>query len=353
MKKKVLVVYNQIQHYRRDFFEELGRCYDLTVLHSGEKYNNAITYEQIVAQCYRIGPFRWQRHVVRQIVSNKYDAVIFLFDVAWVSTLFGALLSKLFCRTLLWGAWYTKSEAANIVRTFYSKIADGNIFYSPGALLDFQSNGVGESKVYVANNTFKVVRKNPIPECGERWRILFIGSMDERKQNTILLNSFAAILSRIPNDIVLTFVGDGREFDTLVDQARSLDVSKRVEFLGRIEDVAMLEDIYDQTIVSISYGQAGLSVLQALGFGVPFMTKEGAISGGEIENVVHEYTGIICKTVDDLECSMIRLSNDREFASRLGVQAYDYYQKYCTIENMVSGFIDAVESTKTAMVDFK
>ena len=109
---------------------------------------------------------------------------------------------------------------------------------------------------------------------------------------------------------------------------------------------------YEESIFSISYGQAGLSVLQALGFGVPFITKKNAISGGEKYNIKNGYNGFL------IEDSLIALSNiilklciDIKYAKQLGENAFYYYQQFCIISNMVKGIQDAIEGTNFSKID--
>ena len=103
---------------------------------------------------------------------------------------------------------------------------------------------------------------------------------------------------------------------------------------------------YKESIFSISYGQAGLSVLQALGFGVPFITKKNAISGGEKYNIKNGYNGFL------IEDSLVVLSNiilklciDIKYAKQLGEKAFYYINNSCIISNMAKGIQKPIEST--------
>jgi hypothetical protein len=81
-----------------------------------------------------------------------------------------------------------------------------------------------------------------------------------------------------------------------------------------------------------------------MGHGVPFITRRGAISGGEIENIRDGFNGVLCgPTIDSLEQAFERVSTDSELARRLGMNALTYYQRYCTIYAMAGGFISAIE----------
>ena len=52
-----------------------------------------------------------------------------------------------------------------------------------------------------------------------------------------------------------------------------------------------------------------------------------------------------------LEDKLIWLCNDIENARKLGENAYEYFGKYCTIQNMAQGFIDAIEGQSLASID--
>jgi glycosyltransferase involved in cell wall biosynthesis len=81
----------------------------------------------------------------------------------------------------------------------------------------------------------------------------------------------------------------------LIDLVVSLKIQNRVIFKGKITSNKDLIEFYRNAFVSVSFGQAGLSVLQSLGYGVPFITKKNAISGGEITNIIDKYNGFLCE----------------------------------------------------------
>lgn len=175
--------------------------------------------------------------------------------------------------------------------------------------------------------------------------ILFVGSLNERKENDVLIKAFNSIKNEIRKDINLVFVGDGKEEDYLKALVQELQLNERVIFIGRINDADRLIDFYKEAIVSVSFGQAGLSVLQSFGFGVPFVTKRNAISGGEKTNIKHGENGFFSEdNITSLESILIRLINDIEYSRKLGKFAYEYYTNFCTIENMAKGMVSAIEN---------
>ena len=142
--------------------------------------------------------------------------------------------------------------------------------------------------------------------------------------------------------------------DELSNQVEDYNIQSRVKFLGRIEDINRLKYFYKRAIVSVSYGQSGLSVLQSLGYGVPFLTKENSISGGEKTNIKHNLNSIFCDdSQNSLESYLTKLCLDIKLSRELGKNAFQYYTKYCTIENMTQGFIDAIEKTEETVIDIR
>jgi len=87
---------------------------------------------------------------------------------------------------------------------------------------------------------------------------------------------------------------------------------------------------------------------------VPFITKINAISGGEKSNIKNGINGFFCEDSQvSLENTVIKICNNIELAREMGRNAYEYYSKYCTMENMVQGFVDAIEDTRLAKVDIE
>jgi glycosyltransferase involved in cell wall biosynthesis len=353
MKPNILILYNFILHYRIPFFNVLAQNYNISVLHSGKKSKGPDDmFEEIIVPVKKIGPFYLQKGVLEEVNNSKYDIIIALFDVRWLNTLRSIHNHNKKAKYILWGAWITNNYIADKVRLFYTNIACANVFYTNEALQDFVQKGIDPRNLYVGNNTFDVGERIRSFENPEKKSILFVGSLDERKQNDILLRSFSEILEKIPSDITLTIIGDGIQKEILEALSNELQLGKRVDFVGKLTDTRVLMDYYKKAIVSVSFGQAGLSVLQSLGYGVPFLTKENAISGGEKSNIRNEYNGILCKDdKDSLSENLVRLCNYPEYAKTLGKNAFDYYTKYCSMENMVQGFRDAIEGTRLAVVD--
>ncbi|PMI34878.1 hypothetical protein BCT30_04630 [Enterovibrio norvegicus] len=232
-----------------------------------------------------------------------------------------------------------------------SKMVYANVYYTAEARRDFVLRGLKSDNLYVANNTFDVENKSKAYEHDNKFRLLFVGSLDARKNNVELIEAYKNTLDHIPENITLTFVGDGKENDVLRSLVNQLGIAERVDFVGRLESPLELIQYYNEALVSISYGQAGLSVLQSLGFGVPFITHREAISGGEKSNIKQGINGYFCDDINALENEIIRFTNNVHLAREMGENAYNYYSRFCTIENMAQGFVDAIEKTNLSFVD--
>ena len=90
-------------------------------------------------------------------------------------------------------------------------------------------------------------------------------------------------------------------------------------------------------------GKAGLSVLQSFAYGVPYITKIDTISGGEANNIIDNYNGIVLdNSLFCLENELRKIMIDAEYAKELGKNAFDYYSEHCSINIMAKGFIKAI-----------
>jgi glycosyltransferase involved in cell wall biosynthesis len=353
-KKKILICYTELLHYRLDIFNALVERYDLTVVHSGKNMTGGdFGFREVILPVRAIGRFRYQPGLWRLVRNGCFDSVIFFFDLAWVSI----LLSFVFCpassRKITWGLWKTENGLANFARYLVARSADANIFYSKKAGEYFGRLGLSPENIFIARNTFHV----QFPERDEEARrdcILFVGSFDARKKNDVTVLAFSNMAGRINWPVRLVFVGDGSDKGRIMQIAREQWCADQIEFHPGTTDKSALRTYYSRAVFSVSFGQAGLSVLQSFGHGVSFVTRRDAVSGGEIENIIDGHNGVLCdESQVSLEHAMKVLCADMSKANELGRNALIYYRQNASILAMVSGFVGAIEgppiSTNTAV----
>lgn len=347
--KKVLVIYNYFHHYRAPVFESLGEQFDLTVIHSEKnRPYKGQNFNEIVLPVYKLGPILYRPGLVKTS-KNHYDFIIILSDLRWVSSVLFFFLYRKKRKIILWGNWFTKSSLANRMRLSMSKKAYSNVFYDYSTKREFVNSGVNEAKCFVANNSVKV-RAPDSKNKNELTSIIAVGSLHARKRIDLLIQVFIDILPHIPANVTLDIIGSGVEEANL--KALGKDHTDRVIFHGQIRNQDRLRAFYQKAICHVSFGQAGLSVLQSLGNATPFLTKKDSITGGERYNIVNNYNGFLLEgTKEDLKDKLILLSNDLALAKTMGDNALQYYNKYCSITNMVHGFVDSMEFTQKSTID--
>ena len=113
--------------------------------------------------------------------------------------------------------------------------------------------------------------------------------------------------------------------------------------LGKIFDEQHLCSYFSRSLACISPGQAGLSVLKSMGYGVPFITKKDAITGGEIFNIKNGENGIIYQKDDELTDIILEIGEHRQKFLNMGKNAKEYYDKFRTPEHMAQGISGAIE----------
>lgn len=343
-RQSVLLIYTEILEYRIPFFAALGEKVDLTVTHSGRRRTDGSAgFREVVLPRIRFWRFYYQIGLREIIQKNQFDTVVFFMDIAWLSTVCAFLLPPKDTRRVIWGLWRTGRRVPDMFRVWIARKADFNIFYSEGAAKDFVALGVPPELVSVANNTFRVDR--PARNTNShRDSILVVGSFNARKRNDITLAAFVEAADGAP--IRLVFVGDGPDRKRIELLARQSQLSSQIEFYPACHDEDMLRRFYDRAICSVSHGQAGLSVLQSFAYGVPFITSHGAISGGEIENILPLENGYLTDgTQSGLVDALRGLIRNPDKAEALGWAALEHYQTRASVDRMVGGFTKTIRQT--------
>lgn len=343
-KTSILFIHKLIYNYRLSFYEQLASLpeYDVTVLHSGSSIRNPYShFREIIVSENFFTSILWQKGALKN--AKHADVVIALFDVHYLSTIFLALLPHTF-KLIFWGIGFGNSRVANHIRLLLAGKADALALYMPGNMRDFIENGIPASKVFCTPNTIHV--ENPFfnENIMEKDHFLFLGGLKKRKKIDELIMAFKQALPSFERPIHLDVIGDGEMMAALKHKVNRLELNDSVKFHGAITDNETLAPFFRSAIAIVSPGQAGLTILHGFAHGVPMVTSRNAISGGEMENIVHGTNGILYDgSVKELTSILVNLANNPEYAHTLGRNAYEYYMNEMTLHHLIASFKNIIK----------
>lgn len=158
-------------------------------------------------------------------------------------------------------------------------------------------------------------RDQPAPPW--RWRLLYVGRIDERKGVSDLLTA----LGELPASSTVTLVGDGdrRELAHLRDLSAQLGVAHRVKELG-MRSTSELVEIYadaDVLVFPVRWEEPwGLVPLEAMAAGCPVIATG---QGGSGEYLAHEDNALLVEPGNPsaLATAVKRMASDHKLRDRL------------------------------------
>lgn len=349
-KYRILSLTNVILEYRIPVYNLLSEYFDVTVAHHGKPVSSDnAKFKQIRLTPKNIGPFISFNENITQL-AKQYDAVIALGDLHYIPFFkLGFLRNRQFALSY-WSigvsASYNKrfdeDRKLDRIRFKLMNKADSLIFYTSYPIGRYvKDGGVERKKLFVANNTVEVVEKIEIPY--RKNHFLFVGTLYKAKKIFDLLEAYKAAF--LKNCLInpLVVIGDGDEYNNIVEWVEKNQLQSKITLKGAIFDQDELKKYYQNAIACLSPGQAGLTVLNSMAYGVPFVTTENAITGGEIFNITNGVNGIIydgnSRSLTDI---ILELSSNNEKTYELSKNAQDYYFSNRTMEIMVDGIKSAV-----------
>jgi len=352
MKIKVLFLQEVIPSYRIPVLREINKHVDLTV-----GFINPIkdlefdTLRTIQLSAKKIGGIFFLKKGFFRL-CKEFDIVIVLIDLHFVS--FCALpfvkrKYKVIGWTLGFRASYARRYEVNrkksIIDRIYGSVlkkCDALIFYMD-APISFWGDILKREKIFVAHNTVEVSYENIIKNC-KKDRLLFVGSLYEEKKVFELVECFlkAKNLSQGELNLKLEIVGEGPEHKLLDTYIKENNQQEYIFLLGPVFDEVELAKFFSRALLCISPDQAGLSVLKSMGYGVPFVTRTNAITGGERLNIEDRVNGILYSTPEELMATILDASKNPDKYLSMGIRAREYYENNASIELMAKGIIDAI-----------
>ncbi len=350
MKKiQVIILYNKILHYRIPIWNILAKKCDLTVAFSdgdgripnGMECNFKILYLPTWKILNRIVI---QKRNIRELAKN-YDVVIAYGDIAWLkySTLPWYGQNKVVFHTLGVSASYDKGYDAHhewdwMRKFFYSK-ANALAFYTTYPIEKYERMGIPREKMFEAPNTVEV---HPVKENVKKDSILFIGTLYRAKGLQTLLDSYLKLrdLDGLP---ILRIIGKGPESDSIKQWIFENKMEDKIKMLGPIYDISEKARYFAKAYACVSPRQAGLSVLESMGYGVPFISTKNAITGGELFNVHNGIDGVIMNNENELTDVIKDITEHKEKYIEMGRMAQKYYNENRTPMHMAEGLWNAIQ----------
>ncbi len=353
-KKKVLVLYNQLFHYRIPVFDILSHEFDLTVAYSeGPEPPFVPGFRTLKFPVSRFGRFVIHKDNLHRI-CQAYEVVIAYGDISWLSlstlTFFPGRNYKIIFWTIGVSASYDKKyDEVNRwdgLRKFFYKRADALIFYTDYPITKYGDlSSFNKDSMFVAWNTVAVSRD--FNEEIRKDSLLFIGTLYLEKGLLSLLESYRAAFVRHPGILPLNIVGGGKEFEKVNNWITAHGLSHKISLKGPVYDIQAKAGYFRRAYACISPSQAGLSVLESMGYGVPFVTMKDAITGGERFNIAHNNTGLLMDDPDELQDIIVDICANPQAYREMGERARQFYEFFRTPEVMASGISDAIRYVLT------
>lgn len=353
MKPKVLILQQIITPYRAPVFDLIAQKVDLTVGYFTEDQGGKDrSYRSVKLEYKKIcGLF-----IIKKLFRfcQQFDVVFFVNDLHCFSCCLLPFLPGKY-KVIPWSIGfrvsYTRRYDTGRKKTFadlvYRSIlnkSDAMLFYTSEAI-KFWGNTIDKKKVFIAHNTVKV---SPIENDDTRPskdRIIFIGTLYKEKKIYELIDAFIEVRRRCSSGVFfkLDIVGNGSEYKNIEKIIKDKNLSDNIILHGAIFDEEKIASLFAGALLCVSPDQAGLSVLKSMGYGVPYVTRSNAITGGERFNIDNRKNGLLYDSQSELTDIIEDAFRNPENYLSMGRKAREYYVKHASIERMVQGFLDAVE----------
>ena len=267
----------------------------------------------------------WPKHHLN--TDTAAPSVVF-FDLRllpWV------LLRKSLKRTAFWGIGAGRRKIFNVLRKAVLRRSYGFLSYMPRGQ-SIVPHDRARNSIAVINSVFIGPVENGWAESN---RLVFLGTLDGRKRLDVLIKALR-ILRDQGQHWELAIAGDGPEREPLERQIASLGLQASVRFAGALNTDQEKSELFTGAFLTILPGQAGLSVLESCAYGVPVLTYEQAITGGERDVIIDGKTGFFYakQTPDCLAGKIKVLSENPQRVRDISQRAHTYFHTKASGEHM-------------------
>lgn len=305
--KRVYIQQNFIAHYRKAVFELLSSNKEIEFTFIADSKSDTPAMKVVEWDTSRIRrryartqilklplipALFWQPGAIAIVIRDKPDFLIALGNPYSLTTwllLFVGCLWKI--PVFLWGHGLLKLESGPkwwLRKSFY-KLAHGLLLYGDKAkdlLIKKRFDGCKLQVIYnsldseVQQSFLNEITKSDLDTFRSRIGVsdgdgvvVFSGRFQINKKLGFLLDGVGMLRER-GRIVHIALIGDGPERLALVSQAVRLGIVSQVHFLGESYDERFIATVFMASDLSVIPSGAGLSVMHALGYGLPVLLHD-------------------------------------------------------------------------------
>lgn len=371
---RIAVITNVIPGYREDFYRRLFAHYgkniqvfcqasisgmNLECIH--EKYTENITIVNSIG--IKKEAIAWQFIPYKYLYEN-FDLIFISGNPRVISNVFWATLFKLLGKKIvIWGQYHTANSGklTEYIRLLWWKMFRNVFLYtemeekqykqsrSGSAVVIGMNNGLDQSGI---NHTRKSINQNALDEWTEdhhvrgKQVILSCARLDRKNKFDVMVRALPELIRQHPAT-VWCVIGGGDEESRLTAMAAGLNVSQYIHWLGPIYEEEKLAPWFMSAICLVHPGSIGLSLLHAMGYGLPVVTHDNPLNQmPEFSALIPGVNGVLYKEddVSSLSKEIIRLIENKELAKSLSEQAIMTVNEKYNTRVMAEKFIEMVAS---------
>ena len=291
----------------------------------------------------------WQLGIINWLEQIQPGALIMEANPRYLSSYFAIQWMKnRHLPVIGWGLGSPRMRGAlaglrGKIRNQFISHFDALITYSQLGAKEYQALGFPVQKIFVASNAVAARPTSPPPQrmqnhFAERPVVLFVGRLQARKKVDNLIRACAALPAELQP--ILQVVGDGPQRAAL--EALAGQIYPAASFTGALHGRA-LDQQFTRADLFVLPGSGGLAVQQAMAFALPIIV--GQADGTQLD-LVRAENGWRLESggVDVLILIMKNILSDVPRLRRMGLASYRIVHDEINLENMVSRFMEAVNS---------
>jgi len=295
-------------------------------------------------------------------VLKEYDVIFVYGNIRVISNLFYSFIFRLFGKkVVIWGQYQTAgaNKLLQKIRLWWWAQFNYVFLYTETEALKYKkkyphtklvigmNNGLNQEEI--ANASKQALKKglaNWLESQGLQKKRLFLSCarLDKKNQYGLFLECLPEIINMYP-DIIWCVIGKGDEETNLKKRAKELGINSNIKWVGAVYDQVKLAPWFLSSVALIHPGAIGLSLLHAMGYGLPVITHNNYNQQmPEISALKNGVNGLLFdyRKNESLIAAVQKLLEDNELRLKLSKHALQTAETRYNTKIMTNNFIQMV-----------